>query len=127
MTATTLKALRDSIAHHKRNLRAKTPDDVKLGIKDCALCEVFLNATGNHRLWCIGCPVMEKTGEPLCSHTPYRTVYDRGFEWREDVTSRNAKSAFLTAERAEIKFLESLLPKTKKTKGHTNAKRQMGV
>ena len=35
------------------------------GPENCALCNEFLAKD------CVGCPVFERTGEPLCNGTPY--------------------------------------------------------
>lgn len=112
MTPIALKALKLSIAHHKENLKAKTAYDVRLGIDECALCELFYFLRSNTR--CLGCPVRERSGEAECRNTPYRELANAAEEWRSNPDWPKAKAKFLSAERAEINFLESLLPKGKK-------------
>lgn len=117
MNATTLKALRLSIAHHKRNLKAKYDVDVILGPGSCALCTLFWRPDDEGRISCLGCPVYESTRAHGCRNTPYaelRECLDAWLRGMPDETSNRRRTAFRSAERAEIKFLESLLPKGKK-------------
>ena len=104
MNRKTLTALRASIAHHKKNLKAKTPDQVKLGPKHCALCALFLKDD-----YCTHCPVAIKTEKPFCKDTPYRVLFDACQVWLSNKGSQS-RAIFRDAERAEIKFLEGLLP-----------------
>lgn len=119
MTTTTLKALKLSIAHHKKNLKAKTSNAVELGKEACALCNLFWKSDGDN-IRCYGCPVLEASGEHACRGTPYIELHvaSKAWEWAwpGEANDRLAqrRTAFRAAERAEIKFLESLLPKGKK-------------
>lgn len=120
-----LKALQASIAHHKVNLKAETPSDVRLGSTACALCELYV-----HDERCGACPVKRATGKSGCAGTPYYALADAHGDWHrakyeaaynrfagaEVVAKRNrvvkaSAALFRKTERAEIKFLESLLPK----------------
>lgn len=112
MDAKTLQALKDSIAHWKDNLAAETPGDVNISRKDCALCDLFWG------LGCRGCPVPEKTGSKRCKQSPYYdAVYDF-MDWDYQPyfysvpaeASINFRNHFRNSCRAEIAFLESLLP-----------------
>ena len=101
MKPDTLKALRASIAHWRRLATGKRRENESIGWRNCALCKRFLD------LDCVGCPVREATGQPLCQRTPYVAAdyalgaSDAGFD----------SAAFKAAALKELKFLESLLPK----------------
>ena len=116
MNKRTAKALEKSIEHHKQNLLAETPDDVRLGADFCALCNLFnkydrpINNTD-----CIGCPVHKKTGEKYCGGTPYeesRRAFISWYNYYEcyECTGKHSqyRRKFRAAEKKEIKFLESL-------------------
>lgn len=109
MNAATLKALKDSIEHWKRdNVGARHPKDRRIGAYSCALCQAFPS--------CFGCPVDEKTWSTSCEGTPYKDAFEAGIRWQKNPTAEN-KAIFHAAARREVKFLESLLPKpSKKTK-----------
>lgn len=107
MKPETLTALRASIAHHEENLKVKTPRKVDLSPKSCALCALFFKDG------CDGCPVAERSGRARCVGTPYRELDCATYWWRMTRTSAE-RNAFLTAERAEIAFLRSLLPEGEK-------------
>lgn len=106
MDAKTLKALRGSIAKWQAIVNGTGED---MGINNCPLCKLF------HRDGCIGCPVMNKTGYPYCSKTPYDT-----FEIL-DPDSPEKKAASVV----ELEFLKSLLPsgEDNSTKTHREERR----
>lgn len=69
---------------------------------DCALCVKFLSTTN---YTCTGCPVMERSGQPLCNDTPYRAAY-LAFQ------NHGIKSSIFQSEaNKELMFLKLLLPK----------------
>ncbi len=76
MDRTTLKALRESIAHWRRLYLGKARAGGAPHGSDCALCEAFLYKNSN----CKGCPVYAKTRKGLCAGSPYskaRIAYDK--------------------------------------------------
>jgi hypothetical protein len=104
----TIAALLASIAHHKTNLRAAEPYDVRLGSDECALCGLFID-----KLRCGNCPVKLKTGEEGCVGSPYEELSKAHTDWCDRYGYRSAdegRKNFQRAERKEIKFLKSLLP-----------------
>ena len=107
------EALKESIAHHKRNLAAENPEDVKIGPSHCALCELYNNYQ-NECLYneCLNCPVYENTGEIFCKDTPYEQLHEKLMLWKDNINypewSDFFKDMFRKAEQDEIKFLESL-------------------
>ena len=109
MNKRTAKALEKSIEHHKQNLLAKTPDDVRLGGRYCALCKLYRNIPGNS---CKGCPVAESAGCALCCNTPYNELYEAESNWLcywvETDKHGQHRRKFRAAEKKEIEFLESL-------------------
>lgn len=102
MTDAALQALKDSIAHWERMATGTAhPDETPTGY-NCPLCQLFCIGLENNR--CIGCPVYQKTGEKLCSDTPYDQARHA---WHEhEIDSPQFKQAAL----AEVEFLKSLLP-----------------
>lgn len=100
------EALEASIAHWQRNLAAEKPSDVRLGVRNCALCDVFYSNL------CKGCPVAAKTGQVWCSGSPYEGASGAHDLW-EDAdpdTEDDAKLAWRAAAQAELDFLISLRP-----------------
>ena len=100
MNSKTRAALLGSIKKWRGVADGKVRD---FGCNNCPLCQLFI------RNDCRGCPVREETLLPMCENTPYD-------KWRElgpgsDLvkTKRDRKLAL-----AELKFLQSLLPKGKK-------------
>lgn len=104
MDKRTLTALKKSIKHWERIAAGR---DKKIGASHCALCQIF----NGYPLWCHGCPVGEKTGERLCSGSPYVKVEDLYLSNgnRVDISI----PAVAKAVARELKFLRSLLPKEK--------------
>lgn len=118
-----LEALRGSIDKWKQNTIANSPDDVKLGWKDCPLCVIYNNYDNQksqtmdwYETRCIGCPVHAKTGAKGCRNTPYHDVEDVHTAW-QDVHGLAGEAAarenFRSAALDELLFLESLLPGNK--------------
>jgi len=106
MTPETKTALEASIAHWKRmreNRKAVisgTEIFVEVpGVDDCALCGLCFSKGHS----CEGCPVAEHTEAELCQDTPYTAAHHAFYA--ED------EAAWQKAADAQIKFLESLLPK----------------
>ena len=103
MNPETLTALQKSIAKWERNAEAKKPRDARLGPFDCPLCAMYW-----HNDDCVGCPVMDRTGEEGRQGSPYEaadTAHDKRLELDEE-----AAETFRAAARAEVGFLRSLLP-----------------
>ena len=99
MTEKTLTALKGSIEKWEEVV-ARAGED--RGSPPCPLCTLFLR---NDR--CYGCPVMEKTHEHGCYGTPY-------ISFCQD-SGRGTKNKEYA--KAELKFLKSLLPKKKISRG----------
>ena len=108
MNKRTAKALEESIEHHKQNLLAETPDDVSLGVENCALCELYIMRNKT----CAGCPVAERAGNALCTNTPYKKLGVAHTVWctHWSMTDKHGhcRRKFRAAEKKEIEFLESL-------------------
>ena len=117
MNARTLKALKASIEHWKRHANGTAKFTEQVYAPDCALCEMFLVSDCNDENRCHGCPIMERTGKAMCADTPWLKAELR--YWR----SPKGKSAqFKAAAKEMVKFLKSLLPKTRKPKTRKVAK-----
>lgn len=102
MDEKTLTALKQSIEKWERNAIAETPDDYTKGVSSCPLCQLFWERD------CVGCPVMDRTGNEFCIGSPYdEEAHEDWFSAPEDESLRNAAHA---AARAEAAFLRSLLP-----------------
>lgn len=107
MKPSTLKALRQSIAHWRRMATGKSkPGESPVG-SQCALCRAFYSIKLGV---CDGCPVKKKTGFNLCHRTPF---HQAATFWR---SSGIASTVFKLAAKVELAFLRSLLPKKKKKK-----------
>lgn len=104
MDEKTLAALRGSIAKWQA-IANGTGDD--LGTANCPLCQMFNNSSTQDEEdfdTCVGCPVMERTGQDECGSTPYWDYYQAGAQM-----GKNSERA-LSAAQAELNFLISLLP-----------------
>jgi hypothetical protein len=106
----TLEALKASIAKWERNAVAETPEDVRVGGRECPLCVLFNEyLRGANRARCVGCPVADHAGIDGCLNTPYGRAEDAHDDWK--ITDAAADEAnFKHAARAELAFLKSLLP-----------------
>ncbi len=62
MKPKTLKALKKSI---QKWVDIYEGTGVDCQVKNCALCQSIRD------VFCIGCPVLEASGEPSCDNTPY--------------------------------------------------------
>jgi len=102
MNGKTLKALKQSIAHWQRLASNQPHPYESVGVRSCALCRRFIDQA------CKGCPVRKKTGWRYCQETPYR--YASHVFHLHGLGS----ASFTQAAKKEVKFLQSLLPKTKK-------------
>lgn len=114
---TNKEALEASIAHHELNAKATMPDDVKLGIANCALCQ---QRKHGGKVNCEGCPVALITGMRECAGSPYDDVAEALTAWSECMRDPSApgaeiecaKQEFRRAERREIAFLCRVLRET---------------
>lgn len=104
MDAKTLEALKASIEKWKRNAVAKWPFEATVTGSSCPLCHLFCRGEPDD---CTGCPVKERTGEDQCDNSPWRAAYKAHLAWIDGVVS---KDDFHKRARAEVAFLESLLP-----------------
>ena len=109
MNEKTRKALEASIKHWEKNVSAKTPDDVKVNSKDCALCQLFIGLDGSKQ-WCTGCPVYNYTGEIEYNGTPYNIARDGLDDWKCDPDDIELKAAWHNAAQDELDFLILLRP-----------------
>lgn len=95
MTPPTLTALRGSIVKWRAIVDGTGIDK---GQSNCPLCQMFYEQDGQKKV-CVGCPVMESTGQNVCQGSPYD-------DWCEAETNEEYSEAAC----AELAFLESLLP-----------------
>lgn len=103
MNKETLKALRGSIKKWKDIVAGTGTDE---GTNNCPLCELFFSDT------CAGCPVAKKAHAAGCGKTPY-TRWARLLGFAQ--VGKTAKTPEqISAAKAELKFLQSLLPKKRR-------------
>lgn len=124
MKKSTLKALKGSIKKWEKIVAEKGLDE---GIGNCPLCAKFhsmmpdsINRSRDDNC-CVGCPVMEKTGQECCEDSPY-SKWTRHRDDRHYVTLRaraetteQIKTEILCNQcrvlaQAEVDFLKRLLP-----------------
>jgi len=98
MAPRTLEALQGSIAKWEAIVAGTGEDD---GSFNCPLCHRFANNRSQGQQ-CLGCPVMQATGEKHCYGSPYHDYVHA--EEEED------KEAMAKCAQAEVDFLKSLLP-----------------
>lgn len=106
--AVEIDLLEKSIKHWEENLQAARErrfSDILIRCKDCPLCSKYYKGLfTSNKDQCVGCPVREESGFPLCVRTPWEDVYYELYE-RTD-------GGFEGLERAiqlEISYLEELL------------------
>ena len=115
MTPEVAHALELSIANWKRNEQALDPWKVRQGIRNCALCRIFMVYVVE---WdeCLGCPI-EQAGGRYCKDTPYVNAYFRWEDWAHKKHSTpihpfilewRTREAYHIAAHEERLFLESL-------------------
>lgn len=110
MNPLTLKALQASIAHWKRMIKQTTPNEEPFA-ENCPLCDRFgcpvcvLNGEM--------CPVHKSTGWRDCQGSPWGYAADVFLAWKLGLGTR---AEWRVAAKAEVAFLESLVPKTHKKK-----------
>ena len=112
MNLKTLTALRASIKHWEENFAAETPEYASTRGEDCALCRMFFDQ-GPETPECAGCPVSEKTGRTVCYGSPYHCAASNLKHWGSFPSNEN-REQWRKAARDEVRFLRSLLPKTKR-------------
>ena len=105
--ARTLKALKGSIQKWAKIVRSTRALD--RGIRNCDLCGLFNNGSN-----CKGCPVAEKTRDKFCNGSPY-SAWSLHHELAHSDTfpchRYRGCAECLRLAKAELVFLESLLPK----------------
>ena len=107
MTKETLTALRLSIHHWKRNVKAVTVGQSRTTRLDCALCVLYFDEVN-----CGLCPIANDGHEFYscgCSGTPYTDASMARDDW-SDCSSTSNRTAFRKAARKEVKYLKGLLP-----------------
>lgn len=104
MDAKTLTALKASIAKWEKNAKAREISDARIGLADCALCQLFHSYCGGPD--CQGCPVNEAGRHWRCGNTPYDDVDGAFGDW----DCGGSGTAFRRVARREVAFLKSLLP-----------------
>jgi hypothetical protein len=68
------QALVESIEHWKENCKLHAlGDDMDVSTAGCACCRLVGLPDGQW-MTCLGCPIFEYTGQPLCYGTPYNSV-----------------------------------------------------
>lgn len=102
MDAKTLTALKGSIEKWRRIVDGTGVDG---GTDDCPLCHLFAAEDRD----CIGCPVSARAKRPGCANTPY-VAWKRVASEDDGENLVATTSAAKVAARAELAFLESLLP-----------------
>ena len=106
MNKRTLTALKGSIAKWTKVATDRKHD---CGIDDCPLCKLFYAPADK----CRGCPVSAKTGVGGCRCTPWQD-WALAFPW--NAVRRATTPALRKLARAELRFLQSLLPKPARKK-----------
>lgn len=104
MDGTTLNALKQSIEKWERNAVVETPEDLMMGPDSCPLCQLFWRGD------CVGCPVMDRTGETYCDGSPYDDAEFAAVRWSLAPENESLRGEAHAASRAEVAFLRSLLP-----------------
>ena len=106
MNPQTLQALKDSIAHWERLSTGFRLPLEHIGATQCPLCNIFNQIGQRDALYCIGCPVYEKTKLQYCINTPYEeaSIATRKYNGIDSIE-------FKEAAKKELEFLRSLLPK----------------
>lgn len=113
MSPETLEALRGSIAKWRAIVAGDGEDN---GVSNCPLCQIFYEQEyeedeDGEPLFCVGCPVRDRTGTDNCAGTPWvrwarlhQSSDDNSFPWYAHTPEEK-----LVAQ-AELDFLISLLP-----------------
>lgn len=99
MNKTTLKALKDSIAHWTRLYTGRTYPSEDISARSCALCSKFVQLPA-----CGSCPVKMKTGLSSCHGSPYMDAVRA--KNMHGLRSKQFKEAALKM----LEFLRDLLP-----------------
>lgn len=95
-------ALYDSILHWKNdNVGLSNSELANISPDSCALCSIYFDKA------CKGCPVKEKTSNPVCISSPYAKVSLLLVLWYESEADTKPEG-FEAAVQNEIEFLESL-------------------
>ena len=105
MKAKVLEALKGSILKWKRIVRSPKAND--LGEQNCPLCLLFPKV-------CRGCPVNENTSRSFCNDTVYRQWINHQYGVHSGFNHKHRAlgcKECLRLAKAELAFLESLLPK----------------
>ncbi len=103
------------VAHWKRLRSVKSPTSLEQpDAASCAFCGEYNPSLVDYTK-CRGCPIKEKTGEPLCLGTPYRDArmawgiwFRRDYLDMDEAGARKARSAWRRAAGRMIAFLEAL-------------------
>lgn len=99
------KALDQAIAHYERMI-ANPLGHERPTADGCPLCKLF------NYMCSFGCPVWRKTGQFLCSMTPYERL--RKFARANDVKLKKYKDVYVDLLKEELEFLKSLKETTNK-------------
>jgi hypothetical protein len=102
MKPETLVALKTSIQHWEEMSNITSLNEIKIGARHCALCQLFNTPDDSCRETCVGCPVSARTGTTFCLNTPHEKAL--GGAIKRDL------SVFIAAAKEELAFLKSLLP-----------------
>lgn len=104
MPAATLEALRGSIAKWEAIVAGH---GLEHGPDDCPLCQLFhFSYRKDGQRTCVGCPVMDRTGNSLCDGSPYDD-----YSAAEDADEDDSEERMEQAAKEELDFLKSLLPR----------------
>ena len=112
MDAKTAEALEASIEHWREMTQVTKIYDIKIGRRECALCELFNTETILPSYRCLPCPVYRKTGQEYCEGTPFERASDisMGIRLYYHLPGLRlmALLKFRMAAREELAFLEGL-------------------
>lgn len=123
MDEITLKALKSSIEHWTRLATGTEGREESINSTDCALCQIF--NSGNEEEVCVGCPVMDKTQTTNCMGSPWSAAAVAWSRMRKDkdtLAYPYSSALFMERARAELEFLQSLLPPEESAKEEPDAK-----
>lgn len=110
MNKATRTALEKSITRWRELARRKLVRNLDLGPHQCPLCRRFLLVTTQA---CVGCPVRRRTGRLYCAGSPYEAAHS-ALVWNHP--DARVTPELRKAMEAELAFLISLRPNTKKEK-----------
>lgn len=101
MNEKTIVAIKESIAHWDRLATGTQAEKEDIFYRDCPLCAIFYLKP---KSYCIGCPVMTKTGRSHCDGSPWPLASATNLVYGKN------HPEFRDAAKLMATFLRSLLP-----------------